>query len=97
MSKVVSRSPAELTRCAFIDVDAVDAREHRPSAPGVYVFVTWHPPPHNHRCIRAKLLQVIARERRRRAHDVAAEPDGLHPLQRAKMCADDVLKLDPPV
>src|SRR5258708_39092214 len=97
VSKVISRAPAEITPCPFIDVDAVNARKHRPSAVGVHVFVTGHTLTYDLRRIKAEFLQVIAREGRRRAHNVATEPDGLHSLETEKMRVDDVFNVRSPV
>ena len=38
--KVVFRPPAKLAPRAFVDVHAVNAREHRPTARGVHLLVT---------------------------------------------------------
>jgi hypothetical protein len=95
--EVVSRSPTELAPRSFVDVNPVDAGEHRPSAADVRFLVVGHTPLHNRRCIRAELLQVIAGEGCRRAHDVATEPDRGCLLQREKMRVDDVLDVRPPV
>ena len=51
---------------------AVNAREHRPPAAGVHVFVAMRAPLHNRRRIHAEVVQILGRERRRRAYDVAA-------------------------
>jgi len=50
-------------------VYAVNAREHRPPAAGVHVFVAMRAPLHNRRRIHAEVVQILGRERRRRAYD----------------------------
>src|SRR5688572_9647043 len=71
--EIVLRPPTQLATRAFVDVDAIDARQHAPAALGVLGFELRNVSSHDARCVRAQLCQIVARERCRRADDVLTE------------------------
>src|SRR5215471_4982712 len=93
--KIVSRLPAKVSPCPFVDVDAIDAGEHRPNSAGIHIFIARHQPFHDRRCIGPEFMQIVACERCCRADNVAAEPYRSRSFESLEVSAHDVLDVGP--
>ena len=93
--EVVARTPAQFGACALVDVDAVDLREHRPSAARVLGLELRHVARDHRGRVGAQHRQIVGRERRTRADDVAAESDVGRALDGQQVRIDHVLDVDP--
>src|SRR5436190_11127910 len=95
--EVVARRPAELLARQRAVVDALDAVEHPPAAPRVDLLVARHAEADDRGRSKSQLRAVGRGKRRRRADDVAAEPQLGRALDRQAVRADDILEVDPAV
>src|SRR5215207_1265262 len=93
-AEVPAGSPAELAARALVDVDALDAVEHPPAALSVDRLRIGEPPPHRRRGVGPEAGEVVGRERRGRADDVAPEADVGRAVERETVGAHHVLDVD---
>src|SRR4030095_12780251 len=75
MGEVVARLPAELFTGAGVHVHALDVRKHAPPSAPVFVYVVGYVARDHARCVAPQFEQVIAREGRGGAENVAAKTD----------------------
>src|SRR6266700_2278594 len=69
----VARAQAEFSARLVVDVNSIDAGNHRPAAPRIFLLTVRHVAANHLRRVTAQFRHVIPREWRRGADDVSCE------------------------
>src|SRR5439155_19460852 len=73
-AEIMTRLPAEFGARPVVDVNAIDARNHRPAAPRIHGFIVRHVTADDPWRVVAQFRRVVAQEWRGGADDVFREP-----------------------
>src|SRR5262245_48476976 len=94
--EIPKRPPAQLTPRAFVDIHAVDAREHAIADAFVDRLHLRRVRAHHRWRVGVQTSAIALPERTGSADDVPPEPDYLRLLEREHVRADDILDIDTP-
>ena len=93
----MARLPTKLVAGPFVDIDAVDARDHLPAPARIFCFINRNAAARGERGGGPQVREVAGRKGRSRADDVAAKTECGRALGGEQMRTDNVFEIHTPV